>query len=172
MLFRKWTTKVLIRLCGCSGLPVPLLFPCGINRFSHDMAEIYLIKELCLTIAAFTPWQAGRLLELKYVQISSVLLKHFLSLLAAFCFLVWMLLTSQPFRGTRDLAFCLKVPLHSMILWANSGGSGETAQMRRLTWTFAAGIGDKYWLHFVSLFECCLTSLSQQLWSCRDSQLT
>ena len=51
---------------------------------------------------------------------------------------------AQPFRGTRDLAFCLKVPLDSLLVWASSGGSGETARMRRLAWTFAARIGDKY----------------------------
>ena len=58
----------------------------------------------------------------------------------------WQILTAhaQPFRGARDLAFCLKVPLDSLLVWASSGGSGETAQMRRLAWTFAARIGDKY----------------------------
>ena len=44
----------------------------------------------------------------------------------------------------RDLAFCLKVPLDSLLVWASSEGSGETARMRRLAWTFAARIGDKY----------------------------
>ena len=58
----------------------------------------------------------------------------------------WQILTAhaQPLRGARDLAFCLKVPLDLMLLWASSGGSGETARMRRLAWTFAARIGDKY----------------------------
>ena len=58
----------------------------------------------------------------------------------------WQSLTAhaQPFRGARDLAFCLKVPLYSLLLWASSEGSGETARMRRLAWTFAARIGDKY----------------------------
>ena len=58
----------------------------------------------------------------------------------------WQTLTAhaQPFRGARDLAFCLKVPLDSLLVWASSGGSGETALMRRLAWTFAARIGDKY----------------------------
>ena len=51
---------------------------------------------------------------------------------------------AQPFRGARDLAFCLKVPLDSLLVWASSGGSGETARMRRLPWTFAARIGNKY----------------------------
>ena len=43
----------------------------------------------------------------------------------------WQILTAhaQPFRGARDLAFCLKVPLDSL---------------RRLAWTFAARIDDKY----------------------------
>ena len=51
---------------------------------------------------------------------------------------------AQPFRGARDLAFCLKVPLDSLLVWVSNGGSGETARMRRLAWTFAARIGDKY----------------------------
>ena len=57
----------------------------------------------------------------------------------------WQILTAhaQPFRGARDLAFYLKVPLDSLPVWASSGGSGETARMRR-AWTFAARIGDKY----------------------------
>ena len=58
----------------------------------------------------------------------------------------WQILTAhaQPFRGARDLAFCLKVPLDSLLVWASSGGSGETARMPRLAWTFAARIGYKY----------------------------
>ena len=58
----------------------------------------------------------------------------------------WQILTAhaQPFRGARDLVFCLKVPLDTLLVWASSGGSGETARMRRLAWTFAACIGDKY----------------------------
>ena len=58
----------------------------------------------------------------------------------------WQILTAhaQPFRGARDLAFCLKVPLDSLLVWASSEGSGETARMRRLAWTIAARIGDEY----------------------------
>ena len=58
----------------------------------------------------------------------------------------WQILTAhaQPFRGARDLALCLKVPLDSLLVWASSGGSGETAWMHRLAWTFADRIGDKY----------------------------
>ena len=58
----------------------------------------------------------------------------------------WQILTvhAQPFRGARDLAFCLKVPLDSLLVWASSEGSGKTARMRRLAWTFAARIGNKY----------------------------
>ena len=58
----------------------------------------------------------------------------------------WQILTAhaKPFRGSSDMAFCLKVPLDSLLVWSSSGGSGETARMRRLAWTFAARIGDKY----------------------------
>ena len=54
---------------------------------------------------------------------------------------------NYAFRGARDLAFYLKVPLDSLLVWASSGGSGETARMRRLAWTFAARIDDKYQIH-------------------------
>ena len=39
----------------------------------------------------------------------------------------WQILTAhaQPFRGARVLAFCLKVPLDSLLVWASSVGSGE-----------------------------------------------
>ena len=62
----------------------------------------------------------------------------------------WQILTAhaQPFRGARDLVFCLKVPLDSLLVWASSEGSGETVRMRRLAWTFAARIGDKYQIRF------------------------
>ena len=55
----------------------------------------------------------------------------------------WQILTAhaQSFRGARSLAFCLKVPLDSLLVWASSEGSGET---RSLAWTFAARISDKY----------------------------
>ena len=70
----------------------------------------------------------------------------------------WQVLTAhaQPFRGTRDLAFCLKVPLDSLLVWASSGGSGETARMRRLAWTFAARIGDKYQIRLTRSIYVCL----------------
>ena len=51
---------------------------------------------------------------------------------------------AQPFRGARDLAFCLKVPLDSLLVWASSEGSGKTAWMHRLAWTFVARIDYKY----------------------------
>ena len=61
----------------------------------------------------------------------------------------WQILTAhaEPFREARDLAFCLKVPLDSLLVWASSGGSGKTARIRRLAWSFAARIGDKYQIH-------------------------
>ena len=66
----------------------------------------------------------------------------------------WQTLTAnaQPFRGARDLAFCLKVPFDSLLVWASSGGSGETVRMRRLAWTFAARIGDKYQIRLTRPF--------------------
>ena len=40
-LSRQRTTKVLIRLWGCIGRSVTLLFAYGINRFSHDAAHMF-----------------------------------------------------------------------------------------------------------------------------------
>ena len=70
----------------------------------------------------------------------------------------WQILTAhaQPFRAARDLAFCLKVPLDSLLVWTSSEGSGETARMRRLAWTFAARIGDKYQIRLTrSIWSMC-----------------
>ena len=78
----------------------------------------------------------------------------------------WQILTAhaQPFSGARDLAFCLKVPLDSLLLWASSGGSGETARMRRLAWTFAARIGDKYRIRLTRSNYNCVETV---WWCCR-----
>ena len=74
----------------------------------------------------------------------------------------WQILIAhaQPFRGAKDLAFCLKVPLDSLLVWASSEGSGETARMRRLAWTFAARIGDKYQIRLTrsNYFSLCVLS--------------
>ena len=91
----------------------------------------------------------------------------------------WQILTAhaQPFREARDLAFCLKVLLDSLLVWASSGGSGETARMHRLTWTFAARICDKYQIRLTRSI-CCWYSLKLPRWvpttyffteSCRKS---
>ena len=55
--------------------------------------------------------------------------------------------------------FCLKVPLDSLLVWAGSGGSGETARMRRLAWTFAARISDKYKIRLTRSICHLLTSI-------------
>ena len=89
----------------------------------------------------------------------------------------WQTLTAhaQTFRGARDLAFCLKVPLDSLLVWASSGGSGETARMRRLAWTFAARIGDKYQIrltrsiciYFWFLSTCVVSTDIGTCWICQ-----
>ena len=89
----------------------------------------------------------------------------------------WQISTAhaQPFRGARDLAFCLKVPLDSLLVWASSEGSGETARMRRLAWTFAARIGDKYQIRLTrSIYKTNLVRTKSfsylgqdQIWFCK-----
>ena len=64
---------------------------------------------------------------------------------------------NRSIYGPRQANLCLRAFRHDkfqmrmsshlegpMLVWASSGGSGETARMRRLAWTFAARIGDKY----------------------------
>ena len=83
----------------------------------------------------------------------------------------WQIVTAhaQPFRGARDLAFCLKVPLDSLLVWASSGGSGETARMRRLAWTFAARIGDKYQIRLTrSMYNDYVVQIGRDLWQNRN----
>ena len=98
----------------------------------------------------------------------------------------WQILTAhaQPFRGARDLAFCLKVPLDSLFVWASSEGSGETARMRRLAWTFAARIGDNYqirltrsisllFMKMIASFElhCTAHHMNIKLWKSCENRL-
>ena len=59
--------------------------------------------------------------------------------------------------------FLSEVPLDSLLVWASSEGSGETARMRRLAWTFAARIGDKYQIRLTR-------SIYAYSYSVRDSQ--
>ena len=82
----------------------------------------------------------------------------------------WQTLTAhaQPFRGARDLAFCLKVPLDSLLVWASSGGSGETARMRRLAWTFAARIGDNYQIRLTRSNFITIKKFHNDLWMIKD----
>ena len=77
----------------------------------------------------------------------------------------WQISTAhaQPFRGARDLAFCLKVPLDSLLVWASSEGSGES---RRLAWTFAARIGDKYQIRLTRSRWC--SEITQLSWNLSD----
>ena len=72
---------------------------------------------------------------------------------------------AQPFKGARDLAFCLKVPLDSLLVWASSEGSGETARMRSLAWTFAACIGDKYQIRLTRSMWFCWFCWSTESWA-------
>ena len=64
----------------------------------------------------------------------------------------WQILTAhaQSFRGARDLAFCLKVSLESLLAWA---------RMRRLAWTFAARICYKYQIRLTRSNCLCSTNI-------------
>ena len=128
-----------VRSLGCYG---PTLSSCGEQRLCSDWADAQADLH-CVDISV--------LIKLRCLHDVAVYFIHFTNWTASSEFVSssipsWQILTAhaQSFRGARDLAFCLKVPLDSLLVWASSGGSGETARMRRLAWTFAARIGDKY----------------------------
>ena len=50
ILIKQRTTKVLIRLRGCTGWSKPLLYAYGINRFSHGVAHLVLDHRLRLEL--------------------------------------------------------------------------------------------------------------------------
>ena len=50
---------------------------------------------------------------------------------------------AQPSSGARCLIFGRILRLLPYFMYANSEGSGETAQMRRLAWAFADRLCDK-----------------------------
>ena len=60
----------------------------------------------------------------------------------------WQILTAhaQPFRGARDLAFCLKVPLDSMLVWASSGVSSLLAKAISIKFAWRGLIEDWVWM--------------------------
>ena len=102
--------------------------------FSYDCSAIY--RELTCSVNAYTS-SFARISICIWAPSSEFVSSSIPS---------WQISTAhvQPFRGARDLVFCLKVPPDSLLVWASTEGSGETARMRRLAWTFAARIGDKY----------------------------
>ena len=111
---------------------------------------IIISKEYCSTtslIASLHPWNI--IVNIQWAPSSEFVSSSIPS---------WQILTAhvQPFRGARDLVFCLKVPLDSLLVWASSEGSGETARMRRLAWTFAARICDKYQIRLTRSKSTCL----------------
>ena len=72
ILYRQRTTKALIRLHRCSGWSAPLLFVCGINRFSHD--EAHIIPTAIIPFCWFKVLMGScqLLAKVKYVHLVSV----------------------------------------------------------------------------------------------------
>ena len=50
------TQTGLLRLRGCASWSAPLLFACGINRFSHDVAHLWLWLFLCISFIILQTW--------------------------------------------------------------------------------------------------------------------
>ena len=77
------------------------------DRVSRDEAQIVFVF-LASNEAPFENWAASS----EFVSSSIPSWKHLTA-------------HAQPFRGARYLAFCLKVPLDSLLVWASSGGSAQ-----------------------------------------------
>ena len=132
MLSRQWTTKVLIRLCGCGGWFPPLLFTYGINRFFHDVAQmIHKILHSCSCIVELiklvrkTDMMLGKAANPVFFPNLLYLIKHEHS-----CYDVRSSIThnSQFFLTSQDLIFFIttarhqysNVPFfHTHIFWAS-----------------------------------------------------
>ena len=79
---------------------------------------------------------------------------------------------AQPSSGARCLIFGRTLRLLPYFMCANSEGSGETAQMRRLAWAFAGRLCDKYhnlmsWLKWHSEVSISVSSFHVLLQTCR-----
>ena len=151
------TAKTLIRLGGCPGW----------FESSLDAQVILLILSCCGADGFFPVHVLWRQLLYSVMQVKSGLWQTFhiwapSSEFVSSSIPSWQIVTAhaQPFRGARDLVFYLEVPLDSLLVWASSGGPGETAWMGRFAWTSAARIGDKYQirLQWLILFSFLLIS--------------
>ena len=155
ILSRQWTTKALIRQKIASLLlSYGITSSAGYNRtktvflpaFSWNFCSGNTLENISKWNHVFSSVRSDTRKEAHTGSSKLILLIGPLQANLSSSIPSWQVLTAhaQPFIRTRDLAFCLKVPLDSLLVWASSGGSGETARMRRLAWTFAARIGDKY----------------------------
>ena len=70
-LSRQRTTKTLFRLCGCAGWSAPLVFTYGINRFSHDLAQVESLQSCGSTSSHIGMW------DLDSIPMSCQILHHF-----------------------------------------------------------------------------------------------
>ena len=68
---------------------------------------------------------------------------------------------TQPHRRARVVVLCWKLPLALYIVWANSKGSGETAQILRLFWAFPGCLYDEYHFHISQLLYHISSSLNK-----------
>ena len=105
--------------------------------YLDSIIPLVVITKISRTRASFCSWAGG--LSFTCSQISTGFLKIWLKWLGkeskwapssefvSLSIPSWSILTAhaQPFRGARDLAFCLKVSLDSLLVWASSGGSGR-----------------------------------------------
>ena len=148
----------------------------GWSESSLDAQVILLILSCCGADGIFPIHVLWRQLLYSVMQVKSGLWQTFhiwapSSEFVSSSIPSWQIVTAhaQPFRGARDLVFCLEVPLDSLLardlvfyleVPLDSLLAGKTARMHRLAWTFAAHIGDKYKirLQWLILFSFLLIS--------------
>ena len=133
--------QALVRLCGCTGSPEPSLVT-YVDKY-HNLMSWLNSYWPPLYIGQYEVY-CSITLHVHLTNVKNCMKSNFVTCTASFQDIwapssefvsssipSWQILTAhaQPFRGARDLAFCLKVTLDSLLVWESSGGSGETARM-------------------------------------------
>ena len=97
---RQRTTKALIRLHECAGWSVPLLFAYGINRFSHDLAQI--ISCIKWSKLGLQDWRSSAKVRAPCYQ----------SLASMMFFLLWMQMNNMYNKNLTVITF-FKLAVHN-----------------------------------------------------------
>ena len=100
ILSKQQTIKMLIRLQGCAGWSAPLLFAYGINRFSHDVAQIWETSfESCFDYIKFLRSCFKHPYFLEYPTFTPVICKLQFKQVLRLCIFIALLWKSGGYTG-------------------------------------------------------------------------